>query len=186
MYKHRRKSFFKRVCYFCISALFVFLICISSPLRSQFMRLEIFVEEDFSIAGFIAMDFGQFPPNSGWVALNINDIGAGQMGLTAEENIQLKVRIIPPSELVLNANNTMPFRLEAAYLQDGSANTREAIPFRDNTATFQLSHSGLLVDKMDPRLHRLKADVYFFGQVYAGDVSPGIYSGTIGVQVEYN
>lgn len=166
--------------------LLLLLLLFSTQARGQFMRLEISVEELFSISGYTEMDFGLFRPNSGWVELGIDDLGAGQLRISAEENIELKVVIEAPSELVLNENNAMPFILENAYLQDGNQNTREAIPFHENSATFQLSRSGLLVDKMDSRIHRLRTEIYFFGRVYAGDVRPGIYSGTIGVQVEYN
>ena len=170
----------------CFYPLLLLLLLFSTQSKGQFMRLEISVEELFSISGYTEMDFGLFRPNSGWVELGIDDLGAGQVRISAEENIELKVVIEAPSELVLNDYNTIPFRLETAYLQDGSTNTPGAIPFEDNTATFQLSRSGLLVDKMDPRTHNLRADIYFFGRVYAGNISPGTYSGTIGVRVEYN
>ncbi len=175
-----------RIASCCFLLLIGLLLCFSTPVRGQFMRLEILIEELFSITGYTDMDFGLFPVNSGWVDMSIDDMGAGQVRISAEENIEIKVIIEAPSELVLNENNTMPFVLENAYLQDGNTNTQEAIPFRDNTAIFQLSRSGLLVDQMDPRTHRLQTDLYFFGRVYAGDIRPGVYSGTIGVKLEYN
>ena len=186
MRNHLTTAMFSRVASCCFSLLIVLLLFFSSPVKGQFMRLEILVDELFSITGHTQMDFGVIPVNSGWVELLINDSGAGQISISAEENIEIKVIIEAPSELVLNDYNTIPFRLETAYLQDGSTNTPGAIPFEDNTASFRLSGSGLLVHQMDPRIHRLRTDIYFFGRVYAGNISPGIYSGTIGVRVEYN
>ena len=154
--------------------------------KGQAMRMEIQIDEVFSIFVEDPVSFGTIRPNSGWMTLHIHDSGAGQVGITAKENIVLHVRVIAPPELVLDENNSLPFRLETAYLQDGRTDIRQAIPLPNNSSSFQLSGSGLLADKMDARIHRLRANVYFFGHVYAGDVSPGIYSGTIGVRVEYN
>lgn len=155
-------------------------------LSGQAMRMEIQIEEVFSVILENRMSFGTIQPNHQWISLQVHDSGAGQIGITAQENVALHIAIDAPAELVLDESNTMPFRLENAYQQDGHTNLQHAIPFRDNNITFQPSGSNLLFDEMDHGQFRLRVDVYFFGQVYAGDVSPGIYSGTIGVRVEYN
>lgn len=186
MWNHHKHIFSLRVTSFSLALLLILFIGHSNTLRGQFMRMEILIEEQFAVFVENPMSFGTIQPNMGWVPLQIHDSGAGQIGITAQENIAMHFIIDAPSELVLDESNTLPFRLENAYLQDGSKNRQQATPFSDNSATFQLSGSGLLVDKMEPGQFRLRADVYFFGQVYTGDISPGIYFGSIGVKVEYN
>jgi len=186
MWSRHKHIFSLRAALLYLALLLIMLVGHSNTLKGQFMRMEIMIEELFSIFVENPMSFGTVQPNRGWVTLQIHDSGTGQVGITAKENIALHVIIEAPSELILDESNSLPFRLETAYLQDGSTNLQQAIPFLDNIITFQLSGSGLLVNKMDPGQFRLRADVYFFGQVFTGDISPGIYSGTIGVRVEYN
>ncbi len=164
---------------------FVFLLVASLHTQAQFLRLQILIEEEFSITGASILNPGVLPVNFGWIQIPIHDDAAGRITLVAAENINVIVSFNAPEALVLDENNTVPLRLQAAYINDGGTDTRRAVDFNGSTAQFRLSRSGQLVDKMDPRLHRLETNIYFFGAMFTGDIRPGVYQGTLSVTVEY-
>ncbi|MDR4988980.1 MAG: hypothetical protein RG741_09115 [Bacteroidales bacterium] len=165
----------------------LFLLLLTGPVhtQAQFLRLQIVIEEDFSITGVSFLNPGVLPVNFGWIQIPIHDRAAGRVTLAAAENINLIVSFNAPEVLVLDENNTVPLRLQAAYINDGGTDTRRAVNFNGNSAQFRLSRSGQLVDKMNPRYHRLETNVYFFGSMFTGDIRPGVYRGTLSVTVEY-
>lgn len=152
---------------------------------AQTMRLQFIVEEEFSIKNVRHIDLGLLQPGFGWVQFQKQDYSAGQFSISASENVNIIVSYVAPEELVKDVDNTLPVKMEAAYLNDGTNNARNAITFDNNNAVFQINNSGLMVDQMDARIHKLECWLYFYGNVYVGDVEPGVYYGFLQVRVEY-
>lgn len=158
------------------------LLCLL-PFRgeAQFMRLEITVDAEFNIVRQRDPDTAPVAPGSGWIGLSENE--AGHLDIQAAENVQLHVTVDAPDELVLDDENSMPFRFYAIYCNQAACSFHDAIPFDGNTAVFPLSGSGLLVEDMDSAL--LQSSIFLTYAFYAGNVSPGQYRGEITVAVEY-
>jgi len=154
--------------------------------RAQTLQMQIVVEEEFSVVTVRPIDTGVVQSNHGRITISPEDETAGKLRIKAEENTYFTVTLDVPEELVMNSENTVPFRLEAAYTTDGIADPEQALSFDGHTACLRLSRSGLLVEDMDPRFHRLAANIYLYGEFYAGDVEPGVYHGEVGVRVEYH
>ncbi|MFP4468765.1 MAG: hypothetical protein ACLFN2_07335 [Bacteroidales bacterium] len=152
---------------------------------AQFLRLQLVVEKETGVSRAREMDPGTIPARAGWVEMGLTDEFAGRFSIGAPENINVKVSVDAPAELVLDAANLMPLNLRVAYLNDRTENPRNAIPFPGESATFALSNCGCLVENMDPDHHQPEAHLLFYGGVYAGDIRPGVYRGTVTVRVEY-
>ena len=168
---------------------------------AQTMQMQITVDEEFSVFRDSDINPGVLPANEGWISIPDDSEMAGQLTISAEENVEIIVTLEAPSELVRNSGignseiedseiedsgNTLPLRIAAAHTPDGGLHAADPIPFNGHTATFRLSGSGLLVENMNPRMHRLNTHIYIYGEIYAGDVPAGIYSGEVGVRVEYH
>lgn len=166
----------------CLAAI---IILFQNNARAQIMRLQFVVEEEFSIRNVRYVNPGLLQHGLGWVAFQNHDLSAGHFSISASENVNILVTYEAPEELTKDADNTLPVKIEAAYLNDGTNNARNAITFNDNNAFFQINNSGLMVDKMDARIHKLECWVYFYGSIYLGDVEPGVYYGFLKVRVEY-
>ncbi len=158
---------------------------ISKPLHAQFLRLEFRVEAETVVDVARNLDMGLIPVNYGWVQVGINDDFSGIMGIRTSENINLKITFFAPEELVMNDNNRMPLRVQAAYNNTPDKTGSMAIPFQGATAQFPVSNSGLLAENMNILSNPLRTTIHFFGSVYAGQVEPGVYTGQIDVIVEY-
>lgn len=167
------------------SMLAMLLVYLSSPARAQFMRIQLVVDEEVSISDVRTLETGQIPVNYGWFQISISDDYAGRFTIRAFENINLLVSVQAPDELVLDANNTIPFRLETAYMNAGDMDLRQTVPFRGNNASFPISNRGLLTDSMPGLQLPLEAAIIFYGSVYVGAVDPGVYSGEVVVTINY-
>jgi len=169
------------------SAPAIFVIGLLMPFfaPAQFMRIQLVVDEEISISDVRTLETGQIPLNFGWFHIDLNDDYTGRFTIRAMENINLMVSIQAPDELVLNANNTLPFQLEAAYLNTGNRNLRQAVALDNKQAFFPIINSGLLIENMPSQQLPLEATMFFFGSVYVGQVDPGVYSGEVVVTINY-
>ena len=168
----------------------------SGKITAQTMQMQITVDEKFSVFRDSDINPGVLPANEGWISIPDDSEMAGRLTINAEENTEITLTLDTPSELVRNfgngesgigdSGNTLPVRIAAAHTPDGGLHAADSIPFNGNTACFRLSASGLLAENMDPRLHRLNTHIYIYGEIYSGDVPAGIYSGEVGVRVEYH
>ena len=173
----------------------------SGKITAQTMQLQITVEEEFSVFRDRGINPGVLPANEGWISIPDDSEMAGRLTISAEENVEIILTLDTPSELVRDSGigdsgiegseiegsgNTLPLRIAAAHTPDGGLHAADSIPFNGNTACFRLSASGLLAENMDPRLHRLNTHIYIYGEIYSGDVEPGVYYGDVGVRVEYH
>lgn len=165
----------------------LFMICLlhSVPSRAQFLRLEIVIEDDISIVDARTLQTDIIPANFGWFHIQPNDELAGRLTISTAENINLYVSIQAPNELVMDQDNKLPFVLEAAYLNTGNMNVRNAIPFDGQNTYFPMNNSGLLADNMPASSIPLRSTIFFYGSIYVGMVDPGVYSGVVNVTIEF-
>lgn len=171
---------YKRLC-----CLVILLLLFAFQGKSQQMHFHLVVENEFAVSSLRNPDFGITPVDTGWVHLPFESERAGFFAINATENVQLIATITPPDSLVMNPSNSISFRLEAAYLQDGNNNPTLATPFADNRASFTLSSRGTLIDENYTWLRELQTNVFLYGAVFVGDVEPGVYYGEVVVSLEY-
>jgi len=163
------------------------LLWISIPqiTQAQFLRLQLVVEEETGVVRGQRLDPGLIRPNAGWVEVGVTDEFAGRFSISTQENINLGVTVNAPAELVLDAGNSMPMNFYAAYLNDGTDNPANATPLEADKTVFPISDCGCLLENMHPDRHQLIAHLFFYADLYAGDIQPGIYHGEVQVSIEY-
>ena len=122
---------------------------------------------------------------TGWLHIEADHQNAGRISIHATENSTVLVSLEAPDSLFTDHQDTLSFRLEASYVQDGMTNPNLAKPIADNRASFTLSSRGMLIDENFTWLQELKANVFLPVALYLGDVKPGIYTGVVSVTVEY-
>lgn len=122
---------------------------------------------------------------TGWLHIEADHQNAGRISIHATENSTVLVSLEAPDSLFSDNQDTLPFRLESSYVQDGMTNPNLAKPIADNRASFTLSSRGMLIDENFTWLQELKANVFLPVALYLGDVKPGIYTGVVSVTVEY-
>ncbi len=166
-------------------AIFMLSLLMPLPAPAQFMRIQLVIDEEISISDVRTLETGQIPLNFGWFHIDLNDDYAGRFTIRTSENINLLVSVQAPDELVLNANNTLPFQLEAAYLNTGNRNLRQAVAFDNKQAFFPIINNGLLIENMSSQQLPLEASMFFYGSVHVGQVDPGVYSGEVVVTINY-
>ena len=179
-YIHRSLQHAMRLC--CFAGL---LLMFAIQGKSQQMHFHLVVENEFAVTNLRNPDFGVIPPGSGWVLLPVESEQAGFFTISTTENVQLIASITVPERLVMNPSNSIPFRLEAAYVCDGITNPTMAKPFENKRASFTPSTRGVLIDENYTWLRELKTNVFLYGAVYVGDVEPGVYYGEVVVSLEY-
>ncbi len=155
------------------------------PGKSQQMQFHLVVENEFAVTNLRNPDFGKIPPDSGWIHLPVESELAGFFSISATENVRLIATIQSPGSLVRDSINTIPLRMEAAYVRDGQIKPALAEPFVDNRASFRLSSRGMLIDENYTWLRELQTNVFLYGAVYVGDVAPGVYYGEVMISLEY-
>lgn len=162
------------------------LVCFClSPVQAQYMQLQLIVQNEVAVSSPRNLSIGVIPPAFGWVQIGPDNLLAGRFVISAAENIQVHVSLFPPDHLQLNANNTLPFRLEASY-QQGSAQEGNRLPFHNHQAYFSLHGAGMLRENIPGLPSRLQTTILLHGATFVGNVAAGIYHGEIGVRVEYD
>lgn len=137
------------------------------------------------------LDFGNLLQNQGPVQIMLNDAGTEVISIEGHFNKSVSVTITPPAGLQLDASNTLPFTLGAAYANDEENNKGDATLFSGNTATFPLREGG---GGPPPRGGRggnngqptATAYLYIYGDITVGNVDAGTYSGVINIFIEYD
>ncbi len=165
----------------------LFMICIVCffHAHAQFMRLQLIIEDEIFIADVRIFQTDIIPANYGWYQISPDDEYAGRVTIRTAENINLYVSVQSPGELVLDANNKIPFVLEAAFLNTGNMDFSQAIAFDGNEACFPINNNGLLVEHMPASKIPVEATLLFYGSLYVGMVDPGVYHGVVKVSIEY-
>lgn len=152
--------------------------------EAQFIRLQFSVEEEFFVGNLVYLNPGELRPDYGWTNIPIGDVAAGRLSITAAENIELLVTVEASEELVKDPDNKIPFEITPYYINDGTNLSRNAVLFENNTVIFPVHNSGLLVDRMEGRTHRLEAHLLFASSLYVGNIDPGTYYGIITIRIE--
>ena len=174
--------------------------------QAQFLRIQLKVPTKAAYYDITMPRFGNLYPNAGWIVIPPGDPRIGSFNISNIENITVMVGIAAPASLVMNEENQLPLRIEAAWLNDGTNRPHVAIPFEPlaqnrkltlpstvgkttrfigDYATFNLRSTTSFTGKSTLSDDPLTAWVYLFGALYVGDVEPGIYKGEIFVTIEY-
>ncbi len=151
---------------------------------AQLMRIEFVVEEEFFVGNLRYVQPGLLTPGDGQVNIALDDTKAGRVSISAAENLDILVSVEASEQLAMDAQNAIPWVIESYYINDGTDNSANAVAFTNNHATFPVNNSGLLADALGGRIHRLKAHIVFAGDLYIGDIEPGVYYGRITVRIE--
>ncbi len=162
------------------------LVFCTGKAKAQLMNIQLVVENEFAISGLKSPDWGVVQAGTGRVYLSTKDQKAGMFTISATENVRVLLTLETPAELVLTPENAIAFNPEAAYVQDGRKDADLAKPITDNHACFSLSTGNLVLDtNLYQRIQELKTTVYLYGNIYVGDVEPGVYSGIVRIRAEY-
>lgn len=134
------------------------------------------------------LEYGNVFQNQGLVQIQLLDPGTEVISIEGHFNKSVTVTITPPPGLQLDASNSLPFTLGAAYANNEENNKGDATLFSGNSATFAIREGG----GGPPRGGRggggsptATAYLYIFGDINVGNVNAGAYSGIINVFVEY-
>lgn len=127
------------------------------------------------------LNFGSVIQNQGTVQIQLSDPETVVLRVEGKENQRIRVSFTPPIALSLDAVNTLPFTLRAAYNDTGTNDVSGAtvIPQPVTSETFKLPNNQG-PDKTGT------AYIYIYGDILVGIVNAGLYSGTINVFVEYD
>ena len=170
-----------------LALLFFFLFGVG-PIQAQQMHTHIQVHHEFEVKMERWLLNDPIPPDllkPGWLHIDADHQNAGRISIHATENTTLLLSLEAPDSLVMDDQNILPFRLEAAYIQDGLTVPGLATPFVDKRASFTLSSRGILIDENYTWLRELQTNVFLYGAVYVDDVEPGVYYGEVVVSLEY-
>lgn len=137
------------------------------------------------------LDFGSLIQNQGTVQIPLEDTNTEIISITGTHNKTVHVTITPPPALQLDASNSLPFTLRAAYANNGEENRSQAELFNDNTATFRIykheggppPHTGNNQSNGSPEA---TAYLYIYGDIEVGPVRAGSYSGILNISVQYD
>lgn len=168
----------------------LFLLLPSSGIHAQMLAFNIEAppELEVTILSDGVLDYGNLLQNQGQVQIMLTDPGTEVISIEGHFNERVTVTITPPSALQLDASNTLPFTLGAAYANNEDNNKADATLFSGNTASFFIREGG----GPPPRGGRqgggpptATAYLYIFGDINVGNVNAGTYTGVINIFVEY-
>lgn len=140
------------------------------------------------------LDFGNLMQNQGTVQIPLEDANTEIISITGFLFRRVHVTITPPPALQLNASNSLPYTLRAAYANNGEENKSQAELFNDNTASFRIYNvsggpppwagGGNGPGNGIGNLFQQTAYVYIYGDIEVGPVQAGTYNGIINISVE--
>lgn len=156
------------------------------PAEAQVMHLEIRVDPEFGLGDLIMPDLtAQAAPGDGLVETAYDHENAGQLTLHTTENVHLIVTLTSPDYLIRDKENRLPLDLRLAYAHPVFAGPLNLNPVADTTTAIRMNPGNLLInDMLNPPL-KFETYLLLYGSVDVGDVSPGVYEGTVHLRVEY-
>ncbi|MTI89169.1 MAG: hypothetical protein FH748_14530 [Balneolaceae bacterium] len=162
----------------------LFLSIGSADSYAQFIHLQINIETEMRADVIEELDFGTVIINSGLRQIDRGDPNMGVFQLRALKNQTLLVTLNNPEQLThsnLNVPDLVPVNLEAAYNNTGTQSANNAVPFVNNQASFKL----IGTDANDPSNQWEFAYIFIYGGITVGNITPGMYTGTLVIEVEY-
>lgn len=139
-----------------------------------------------------SLDFGQVIQNDGLVQIQLADPEVVVFSIEAEYDKDVLVTLSAPTELQLDASNTIPFTLRAAYANNGSNNVAQAKLISGSSARFPVQARSSLPPGPPPvpkhegySTPTATAYLYIYGDITVGNVAAGLYTGTIDIAVSY-
>ncbi len=169
----------------------ILLLVLPLGVKAQMLALNTEAAADITVTVLSdgILDYGNVFQNQGLVQIQLMDPGTEVISIEGDFNKSVTVTITPPAGLRLDASNSLPFTLGAAYANNEVNNKGDATLFSGNTATFEIREGG----GPPPGGGRgggggpptTTAYVFIFGDINVGNVNAGAYSGIINVFVEY-
>jgi len=139
-----------------------------------------------------SLDFGNVLRNGGLYQIQLSDPEVVVFSIQAEYDKDVFVTLSPPPELVLDASNTIPFTLRAAYANKGNNSIAQAKIISGNTARFAVLERGSGPPGPPPTPKHegyttptATAYLYIYGDINVGNVSAGFYTANIDISVSY-
>lgn len=157
-------------------------IFISGVCSAQRGNVNVTAEQDIVITNLTGdLNFGSVIQNQGIVQILLTAPETVVLQVEGKVNQGIRVSFTAPAELRLDALNTIPFTLRAAYNDTGNNNVSGAtvISLPLSTQTFKLPNNPG-PDKTGT------VYLYIYGDILVGNVYAGSYSNTINVLVEYD
>lgn len=168
-----------------------FLLFSYSGISAQQLAFNIEAPPDLTVSVVTdgVLDYGSLLQNQGLVQIMLNNPETEVISIEGAFNKDVTVTITAPTALQLDATNSLPFTLSAAYANDEENNKADATLFSGNTATFPIREGGGPPPRGGGRgggPPTAKAYLYIYGDINVGNVNAGFYTGTINVFVEYD
>lgn len=149
----------------------------SKPSCAQFMRIELTVEGEFGLRGFV-------PPIWEEENAGVLESNTGRLNLYAYENTELFISVISTEELIMDPENRLPLELKTSYLPGGKDNMSDAKTLKNNAV--RMHRSDLLVESMPETKLPLSSTIFFNASVTPHEfLDQGTYRGEVIIMVEY-
>ena len=172
------------------------LILIPVLAQSQTIQFSIYVEDELTASQESDMDFDNVVAGQGLTQINIGDQGMGSFSISGNEDLDVIVTLTPPVSNQLtqvSGTDVIPFTLEWAYANHGQNDINDATFVTGNSARFRMKARGGGPPGAPPNPQRANytpenatAYIYIFGSIDVGSISPGQYTGTATLTVEYD
>ncbi len=174
-----------RVLLFFLAAVFMLMASLR-PGNAQVMHLEFRVDAEFGLGEFKAPDLtAQAAPGIGLVQTDYDHENAGQLTLHTTENVDLIVTLTAPEYLVQDEDSRLPLDLQMAFAHPGTAGPTDITTATHPTTTIRMHPGNKLINDMRSPPVKFETCLFLYGSVVVGDVSPGMYEGTVCLRVEY-
>ncbi|WP_445665815.1 hypothetical protein [Fodinibius sp. AD559] len=175
---------------------FIFLILPFGPVSAQMFAINVEAPPELTVTvktGGV-LDFETVLQNNSYDIL-LDDPKTEIISIEGQKNKSVEVTI-SAQDLMLDASNTIPYTLGAAYANQGRENIEDAITFNGNTAIFEVNGQGSQNDSSNDTGNSsapggggggstATAYVYIYGGIEVGNVKAGKYKGQITISVTY-
>lgn len=159
-------------------------LCLPAAANSQTVQFSMKVQPELEVEVLQNLNFGTVVTNSGVQRVNMGDSGMGVFKIKALATQHALLVLHAPDSLTISEPNQktgIPFNVYAAY-SASRGNYNGAEIFKDRSVWISFG-SGGLQDIDAPEWE--EGYVYIFGDIEIGNISQGIYSGTLTLSVEY-
>ncbi|MTI89168.1 MAG: hypothetical protein FH748_14525 [Balneolaceae bacterium] len=174
---------------------FILLACLFDEVNAQEVNFGQYATEDIiltNIGSNSSLDFGQILSGQGLTQIALSDPEVVVYSIQAEADKDIFLTLSAPSNLQLDASNTIPFTLRAAYANKGNDNIAQAVLISGSSARFPVLARGNQPPgpPPDPKVEgdttpTATAYLYLYGDLSVGSVASGVYSGIVNITVSY-
>jgi len=161
-----------------LSVLLIF--CSLFSATAQFINLQLEVDSKLTATTERPLDFGTIATNSGQRNIDLGSINMGVFSITALEKQLLLIKLGKPNYLRHDnpaIKDTVPLDLFARYGYD-SQNYNDSAPLPEETNNIKVEYNS------DPGPWNT-IYIFMYGSITVDDISDGVYSNNIILNVEY-